>query len=230
MTQIASHLVTLRLPADMIHLIERTARAQAKSPADLIRGALLASLSQGGSTVAERLRKHVALAECFELADGWLDLQAQLRGLGFVLRHNGEEQVCLHDFPSQDFLCSLHDIGQNLGALTRRYHSPFPGLRPEAAVEAAPEPVPAPMLQTAPQAATETAEIEPLVQPQPVFHSLRRKPRPEPDRPKLVAVSTAPTEDELDAAFSNAMFRSRRAAQAVRFSAEPDLRATPIAS
>ncbi|WP_406870851.1 hypothetical protein ABEB22_03725 [Thioclava sp. 'Guangxiensis'] len=241
MTQIASHLVTLRLPAEMIRQIELSARAQAKAPADIIRGALLASLSQEAASVTERLRKQASLTQCFDLADGWLDLQAQLRSLGYVLRHDGEGRVALHEFPSNDFLCTLHDIGQNQGELTRRYQSPFPGLVPEKAPEPVAATVKAPLQKAAaPMPEIETEAAEPVSAPATetveedeshalVFHSLRKKPRAEIEKPKLVSVPEAPPKssvDELREVLSGAMFRSRRKP----VSEEPDLLATRIAS
>ncbi len=249
MTQIASHLVTLRLPAEMIRQIELSARAQAKAPADIIRGALLASLSQEAASVTERLRKQASLTQCFDLADGWLDLQAQLRSLGYVLRHDGEGRVALHEFPSNDFLCTLHDIGQNQGELTRRYQSPFPGLVPEKAAEPVASPVQESVQASAP-VEPETMEEPTMSVSEPaadladkaveeddahafVFHSLRKKPHAEVEKPRLSAVpDTAPeaswksSVDELKEVFSSAMFRSRRNA----LSEEPDLLATRIAS
>ncbi|WP_141693084.1 CopG family transcriptional regulator [Thioclava sp. SK-1] len=133
MTHSSHRLVTMRLPKDLISQIENSARAQDMAPAEIIRTALTDALMKGAASIPTRLTQRVAITRAFDLADGWLDLQTQLRALGFVLRHDPDGKLSLNEWPSNQHLCKLEEIGQSQTELTTRYRAPFPGLQPEAA-------------------------------------------------------------------------------------------------
>ncbi|MBZ4023173.1 hypothetical protein CKO11_11970 [Rhodobacter sp. TJ_12] len=122
MTQ--NRLVTLRLPTDLIAKIEVAARLHEETPAELIRRALSEALEEVPSAVHKS--ELAALSNAFENAQGWLDLQAKLRKIGFVLRLE-EERLGLHEWPSDRFVLWVEEIGHSLAELMLQFRAPFPG-------------------------------------------------------------------------------------------------------
>ena len=117
-------LVTLRLPTDLIAKIEATARLQEETPAELIRRCLEAALREVPAAVPKS--DMAVISQAFETAQGWLDLQAKLRKVGFVLRLDGE-RLGLHEWPSDRFVLWIEEIGHSLTELMVQYRAPFPG-------------------------------------------------------------------------------------------------------
>ncbi|TQS73866.1 hypothetical protein ERN12_09175 [Rhodobacteraceae bacterium] len=135
MTQIASQLISLKLPVQLVQRVREAARQQAISPADFIRAAIGAALVDAQTPLDERLRMDPCLQGVFRQADGWTDLQNQLRERGLMLHHDGGGQLALRSFPAHDFLCKLDVLDLDARELAERYGKPFPGLE-------APEPHP----------------------------------------------------------------------------------------
>jgi hypothetical protein len=141
-------LVSLKLPADLIAVVERTAHAQERSPAELIRAALLAAFMPREGEADPGLAEYAVVQTAFREADGWLDLQNRLRSVGFVLRLAAEGNLGLHAWPSDRHLIDAESLGQSLTALTLRFQAHFPGAMPRRAtladLAAASDRVPAP--------------------------------------------------------------------------------------
>ncbi|WP_295532588.1 CopG family transcriptional regulator [uncultured Thioclava sp.] len=135
MTQ--TRLVSIRLPVDLIALIEHEAHARDTSPAQVIRHALRVGLTPLAEPEDDPLPLALpemrALQEALDQAQGWIDLQIRLRSAGLVLRAGGADQrLGLHEWPSDRFIIALEEIGPSLGELVLRYRAPFPGRPPEA--------------------------------------------------------------------------------------------------
>ncbi|WP_372840537.1 CopG family transcriptional regulator [Phaeovulum sp.] len=124
-------LVSLRLPDTVIDALERAARVQGRSPAEIVR-ALLEAAVAGADPVSLRAMSgsfaqvHTALAE----ARGWLDLQARLRKAGFVLRLSDEGALTLNSWPADRALVPIDTLGSSLPALCIRFRAAFPGAVP----------------------------------------------------------------------------------------------------
>lgn len=125
-------LVTLRLPTELIAKIEAAARLREETPADLIRQALSEALRDLPETVKKS--DLMMLANAFDKAQGWLDLQAKLRKAGFVLRLDGE-RLGLHEWPSDHFVLWIEELGHSLAELSVQYRAPFPGALSRRAME-----------------------------------------------------------------------------------------------
>jgi len=124
-------LVSLRLPDNVIDALDRAARAQGRSPADVVRALLDAALAgaetRAQPTAGARLAQvHAALAA----ACGWLDLQSRLRGAGFVLRLSEAGSLTLNTWPADRALMPIEALGASLPALCIRFRAPFPGALP----------------------------------------------------------------------------------------------------
>ncbi|MGO4851828.1 CopG family transcriptional regulator [Phaeovulum sp. W22_SRMD_FR3] len=126
-------LVSLKLPADLIAVVERAAHAQERSPADLIRAALLAAFMPREGEADPGLAEYAVVQEAFQAAEGWLDLQTRLRAVGFVLRLREGTTLGLHAWPSNRHLIDVEALGQCLTALTLRFQAHFPGVMPRRA-------------------------------------------------------------------------------------------------
>ncbi|MBW6507519.1 MAG: ribbon-helix-helix domain-containing protein [Rhodobacteraceae bacterium] len=124
-------LVSLRLPESVIDALDRAARVQGRSPADVVR-ALLESALAGAEPQAARASGgsftlvHAALAA----ARGWLDLQTRLRMAGFVLRLSEAGTLTLNSWPADRPLMPIEALGASLPALCIRFRAPFPGAVP----------------------------------------------------------------------------------------------------
>jgi hypothetical protein len=116
-------LVTMRLPDDLLASLTEAARAGGCSPADILRGALVATLAARSKAVTPR---DVGVRQAVRDATGWTDLQTRLRGLGFMLRADGGS-VMLHDWPRDRPLIRAEAAGIDPVALTLRFGVPFPG-------------------------------------------------------------------------------------------------------
>jgi hypothetical protein len=117
------HLVTMRLPDDLLASLTEAARADGCSPADILRGALAATLAARAKAVVPR---DVGVRQAVRDATGWTDLQSRLRGLGFMLRADGGS-VMLHGWPRDRPLIRAEAAGIDPAALTLRFGAPFPG-------------------------------------------------------------------------------------------------------
>lgn len=126
-------LVSLKLPADLIAVVERTAHAQERSPAELIRAALLAAFMPREGEADPGLAEYAVVQEAFQAAEGWLDLQTRLRAVGFVLRLREGKTLGLHAWPSDRHLIDAETLGHSLTALTLRFQAHFPGALPRRA-------------------------------------------------------------------------------------------------
>ncbi|MBN2739263.1 MAG: hypothetical protein JXR35_00035 [Rhodobacteraceae bacterium] len=122
----------MRLPLELIALIEQEAHAFDTSPAEVMRRVLRIGLTPATEPDDDfppiSLPEMAALQEALDLAEGRIDLQMRLRRTGLVLRAGGPDG-CLgvHEWPSDRFLIALDEIGPSLGELVLRYHAPFPG-------------------------------------------------------------------------------------------------------
>jgi hypothetical protein len=120
------HLVTMRLPDDLLASLRDAARAQGCSPADVIRQAL-----RGVLTARKPGRGHSAadLRQAANAACGWADLQARLRALGFMLRADGADAgIRLHSWPIDRPLMAAATAGLDVTDLTLRFGGGFPGI------------------------------------------------------------------------------------------------------
>ncbi|KEO60939.1 hypothetical protein DT23_11150 [Thioclava indica] len=122
----------MRLPLDLIALIDQEAHAFDASPAEVIRRALRIGLAPAAEPEddfqAVPMPEMAGLQEALDLAEGWIDLQMRLRRTGLVLRAGGSDgRLGVHEWPSNRFMIALDEIGPSLGELVLRYRAPFPG-------------------------------------------------------------------------------------------------------
>jgi hypothetical protein len=122
-------LVSIKLSADVISAVERAAHAGDISPAEVIRSVLDAAFLRAGRSgeVADLASVRAALKQ----AEGWLELQAMLRAVGYVLRPD-IDGLMLCTWPIEAQILQLKSLGTDLAALSLRFRAPFPGLLPGA--------------------------------------------------------------------------------------------------
>jgi hypothetical protein len=130
------HLVTMRLPDDLLVSLTEAARADGCSPADILRGALAATLAARAKSATPR---DVGVRQAVRDATGWTDLQSRLRRLGFMLRADGGS-VVLHGWPQDRPLIRAEAAGIDPVALTLRFGAPFPGFAGTKIAEDPPRP------------------------------------------------------------------------------------------
>lgn len=156
-------LVSIKLSADLIVAVERAAHAGDISPAEVIRSVLNAAFLRAGrgGEVADLAGVRAALKQ----AEGWLELQAMLRAVGYVLRPENDGLV-LCTWPIEVQILQLKSLGTDLAALSLRFRAPFPGLLPAAMGK--------PVKPEKP--ALKEAETTGKTDVIPVFRSLRKQP------------------------------------------------------
>ena len=118
--------VSLKLSEDLLLGIGRAARAAGCSPQEIIRDAVAAALTE--SRQAELAEQVGHIRGLFDQAEGWLELQSNLRSAGFVLRAAPAGGLGLHTWPQENYLIPAEALGQSLAALSLRFRAPFPGL------------------------------------------------------------------------------------------------------
>ncbi|MDP2061498.1 MAG: CopG family transcriptional regulator [Phaeovulum sp.] len=131
-------LVSLRLPDNVIDALDRAARMQGRSPADVVRALLEAALS--AAPLPERMRggSLALVLAALGAARGWLDLQTRLRMAGFVLRLSEAGVLTLNSWPANRALMPIEALGTSLPALCIRFRAPFPGAVPARATSTRP--------------------------------------------------------------------------------------------
>lgn len=117
------HLVSLRLPDDLLAALARAARQDGVSAADLLRQVLRQALVRRDRP---RIPGDVGVRQAVRDATGWTDLQSRLRALGFMLRPSGDA-VILHRWPLDHPLIRAEAAGIDPVALTLRFGAAFPG-------------------------------------------------------------------------------------------------------
>lgn len=124
--------VEIQLPQDMLKTAERMARQDDVTIGQIIRDLLRKDISrrQGQKPMQSAEELHIAplrarLAGDLASARGWEDLQARLRGKGFVLREAGGG-LALCNYPSNDRVCKASELGFSYSRLMRRFGAPFP--------------------------------------------------------------------------------------------------------
>ena len=132
-------LVSLRLPDNVIDALDRAARAQGRSAADVVR-ALLEHALAGAEARAQPATgaRFAQVRAALAAARGWLDLQTRLRLAGFVLRLSEAGSLTLNSWPADRPLMPIEALGVSLPALCIRFRAPFPGAIPMR--ERAPQP------------------------------------------------------------------------------------------
>lgn len=118
--------VSLKLSEDLLLGVGRAARAAGCSPQEIIRDAVAATLTE--SRQAELSEQVSHIRGLFDRAQGWLELQSDLRSAGFVLRSAPAGGLALHTWPQENYLVPVEALGQSLAALSLQFRAPFPGL------------------------------------------------------------------------------------------------------
>lgn len=119
--------IAIDLPETLLRALGQAARAAGITPSDYLRCTLAAALAAATRPSATDLVQGIIAA-----ADDWLDLQARLRGAGYVLRRAESGELMLHDWPLNRPILPLADLGHSVAALTLRFRAPFPADVPVA--------------------------------------------------------------------------------------------------
>ncbi|MEO1641256.1 MAG: hypothetical protein AAFU41_18635 [Pseudomonadota bacterium] len=123
--------VTVKLPPEMFAALRGIARQEDTTPGAVIRDAIKRDLfRRSRAKTAKRTDEQLVaplralLADDFNYADGWADLQERLHRKGFQLREAGGG-LALHDRLGAR-LCKGSELGYSYGHLMRRFAAPFP--------------------------------------------------------------------------------------------------------
>ena len=129
--------VSVKLSEDLLLGVGSAARAAGCSPQEIIRDAVATALAENRQ--AELSEQVSYIRDLFDRAQGWLELQSDLRSAGFVLRSAPAGGLALHTWPQEIYLIPVEALGQSLAALSLQFRAPFPGLvRTETAETSAP--------------------------------------------------------------------------------------------
>jgi hypothetical protein len=137
--------VSVKLPDVMLAALKRCAAENDSSVGQIVREAITRDLhrrerAKTSGRTDERLVAplRALLADDFNYARGWAELENRLNRKGFTLREAGGG-VILCRFPSGQRLCKGSELGHSLLALRRRFRSAFPSPVPRIA-RAKPDP------------------------------------------------------------------------------------------
>lgn len=124
--------ITLRMPRALWEAAARLATRRGVPLEQMMRQTLSAELlrTKGALDVTPLAQVRGQLSDDFEKAASWAELQGRLMLKGYALRA-GDEGVDLVRHPSGQRLCSASKLGQDVSALSRRFGSGFPGMRPQ---------------------------------------------------------------------------------------------------
>jgi len=124
--------VTVKLPPEMIAALRGIARQEDTAPGHVIRDAIKRDLfRRSRAKTSERTDEQLVaplralLADDFNHASGWADLQERLYRKGFQLREAGGG-LALHDRLGAR-LCKGSELGYSYSRLMHRFGAPFPG-------------------------------------------------------------------------------------------------------
>jgi hypothetical protein len=128
--------VSFLIPTGALDALCAAARQAGRTPADLLRDAVVAALGRSQARPAAAQ----GVADALRAATGWVDLQTRLRAAGLVLRAAAGHSIALHDWPSDRFIMPGPAAGIDPDALTLRFRAPFPGFAGLTAAAARPGP------------------------------------------------------------------------------------------
>ncbi len=124
---------TLKLPDDLLHVLDVMARDADITTGQLVRSILSKEISRrknarppirADEPLIAPLRAR--LAPILGTAPDWTSIQAKLKEQGYELRQAGGG-LALHSYPDGERLCKASELGFSYSKLIARLSKPFPG-------------------------------------------------------------------------------------------------------
>lgn len=115
--------VALSLPRETLLKLGQAARLAGCSPTDYLDRVLTRAFAP---PVLPDLPTYPVLDLAFRSARDWFELQSRLRVAGYVLRLAQNGGLTLHNWPFDEALLPIEEVGQSRAGLTLRFGAPFP--------------------------------------------------------------------------------------------------------